>query len=154
MKALITKTTLLLLIVSIAGVAARPQAKPENLFTPPNWILGEWANLSGPAPDKIERISFGEHEIELVQSLADPGIKFSRKFKKYRVEETPGGETYRIVISNSKEELIWEFALCPQDKCNLMTGDAMSYSFTKNNKKLWDHSTSLNKVLIRHTRRN
>ena len=152
MKALIRKTVFLLSIISIAGVAASAQTKPENLFNPPNWILGEWANHSGPEPNKIERISFSEHEIELVQSLADAGVKFSRKFKKYRVEETPGGETYRIVISNSKEESIWEFTLCPQDKCNLMTGEALSYSITKNKKKVWDHSTSLSKVLIRRSR--
>lgn len=152
MKSLIRKTIFLLSIISIAGVAASAQTKPENLFNPPNWILGEWTNLSGPDPNKIERISFSEHEIELVQSLADKGEKFSRKFKKYRVEETPGGETYRIVVSNSKEEAIWEFTLCPQDKCNLMTGEALSYSVTRNKKKVWDHSTSLNKVLIRRRR--
>src|SRR6185436_5307509 len=85
MKALIRKTIFLLSVISIAGVAASAQTKPENLFNPPNWILGEWANHSGPEPNKIERISFSEHEIELVQSLADAGVKFSRKFKKYRV---------------------------------------------------------------------
>lgn len=152
MQALIRKTIFLLSVISIAGVTAPAQKNPENLFSPPKWILGEWANFSGPEPNKIERIAFSEHEIELVQSLADAGVKFSAKFKKYKVEETPGAETYRIVVSNSKEELIWEFTLCPQDKCNLMTGDALSYSFTKNKKKLWDHSTSMSKVLIRRTR--
>jgi hypothetical protein len=152
LHALIHKTILLLFVISIAGVATPAQTKPENLFSPPKWILGEWANFSGPEPNKIERIAFSEHEIELVQGLADAGVKFSGKFKKYKVEETPGAETYRIVVSNSKEELIWEFTLCPQDKCNLMTGDALSYSFTKNKKKLWDHSHSLNKILMRRTR--
>ncbi len=152
MNALIRKTIFLLSFISIAGVAGSAQTKPENLFTPPSWILGEWANLSGPEPNKIERIAFSEHEIELVQGMAEAGVKFSGKFKKYKVEETPGGETYRIVVSNSKEEWIWEFTFCPQDKCNLMTGDALSYSFTKNKKKLWDHSNSLTKVLIRRTR--
>ena len=149
MTSLIRNTIFLLAVISIAAVAAPAQTKPEDLFNPPNWILGEWANLSGPEPNKIERIAFSEHEIELVQSLAGVPVKFSSKFKKYKVEETPGAETYRLVISNSKEELIWEFTFCPQDKCNLMTGDALSYSFTKNKKKLWDHSTSLTKVLIR-----
>jgi hypothetical protein len=106
MNALIRKTIFLLTVISIAAVAAPAQTKPENLFTPPNWILGEWANLSGPEPNKIERISFSEHEIELVQSLADAATKFSRKFKKYQVVETPGEETYRVLVSNSKEELI------------------------------------------------
>ena len=152
MTSLIRKTIFLLSVVSIAVVAAPAQTKPENLLKPPNWIMGEWANLSGPEPNKIERIVFSEHEIELVQNLADVPLKFSRKFKKYQVEETPGDETYRIVVSNSKEEWIWEFTFCPQDKCNLMTGDALSYSFTKNKKKLWDHSNSLAKVLIRRNR--
>ena len=152
MNSLIRKTIFLFFVVLIASVAAPAQTKPENLFNPPSWILGEWANLSGPEPNKIERIAFSEHEIELVQSLADAAVKFSRKFRKYQVVETPGDETYRVVVSNSKEEWIWEFKLCPQDKCNLMTGDALSYSFTRNKKKLWDHSTSLNKVLIRRSR--
>jgi hypothetical protein len=152
MNTLIRKTIFILAFISVVGAAASAQTKPENLFNPPNWILGEWANLSGPEPNKIERIVFTEHEIELVQSLADTPVKFSRKFKKYQVQETPGTETYRVVVSNPKEELIWEFTFCPQDKCNLMTGDALSYSFTRNKKKLWDHSNSLNKVLIRRTR--
>lgn len=152
MNSLIRKALFLLVVISIAGVAGSAQTKPENLFNPPSWILGEWANLSGPEPNKIERIAFSEHEIELVQGMAEAGVKFSGKFKKHNVVETPGAETYRIVVSNSKDELIWEFTFCPQDKCNLMTGDALSYSFTKNKKKLWDHSNLLNKVLIRRTR--
>lgn len=149
MNRLVLKSIFLAVLFVFVSVPATAQPKPEDLLNPPNWILGEWANLSGPEPNKIERIAFSEHEIELVQSLAGVPIKFSNKFKKYKVEETPGAETYRLVISNSKEELIWEFTFCPQDKCNLMTGDALSYSFTKNKKKLWDHSTSLTKVLIR-----
>ena len=53
-------------------VAAELGQKPENLLNPPNWIWGEWSNLSGSEPNKIERIVFSENEIELVQSLADP----------------------------------------------------------------------------------
>ena len=146
------KSIFLAVLFVFATVPATAQPKPENLLNPPNWILGEWANLSGPEPNKIERIAFSEHEIELVQNMAEAGVKFSGKYKKYKVEETPGAETYRIVVSNSKDELIWEFTFCPQDKCNLMTGDALSYSFTRNKKKLWEHSNLLNKVLIRRTR--
>lgn len=153
MSTLFRKSIFLILVLLCAGLSAAAQSKAENQFNPPDWIRGEWANLSGgPEPNKIERIVFTEDEIELVQSLADTPVKFSRKFKKYQVQETPAAETYRVVVSNSKEELIWEFTLCPADKCNLMTGDALSYSFTKNKKKLWDHSNSLNKVLIRRTR--
>jgi hypothetical protein len=152
MSTLFRKSMFLVLVLLCAGLSAAAQSKPENLFNPPNWILGEWANLSGPEPNKIERIVFTEHEIELVQNLADTPVRFSRKFKKHQVQETPAPETYRVVVSNSKEELIWEFTFCPPDKCNLMTGDALSYSFTKNKKKLWDHSNSLNKVLIRRAR--
>lgn len=139
-------------VLLAGGVRGAAQPKPENLFNPPEWILGEWSNLSGSEPNKIERIVFSEHEIELVQSLADPPTKFSRKFKKYQIQETPGAHSYRLVISNAKEELIWEFKFCPPDKCNLMTGDALSYFAMKDKKKLWDHSISLNKVLIRRAR--
>ena len=149
MNSLIRKSIFLLSVISIAGVTASAQSKSENLFNPPSWILGEWANLSGSELNEIERIAFSEDEIEMVLSQGDTPLKFSRKFKKYKVEETPGVETYRIVVSNSKEELIWEFRLCPPDKCNLLTGDAMSYFVMKNKKKLWDHSSSLSKVLIR-----
>lgn len=150
MNSLIRKSIFLLSVILIAGVAASAQSKPENLFSPPSWILGEWRNLSGTELNKIERITFSEHEIELVQSAGNVPVQFSRKFKKYEVEETPGGETYRIVVSNKKEELVWEFTLCPPDKCNLLSGgDALSYFVMKNKKKLWDHSSSLTKVLIR-----
>jgi len=152
MNSLLRKSIFLVGALVFASAVAMAQSKPENLFSPPNWIWGEWDNLSGSEPNKIEHITFSEHEIELVQSLADPPVKFSSKFKKHQVQETFGAETYRIVVSNSKEELVWEFKLCPLDKCNLMTGDALSFYAAKNKKKLWDHSTSLKKVLIRSTR--
>ena len=152
MTSLLRKSLFLFLVVMFASAAATAQPKPEELFKPPAWILGEWSNLSGSEPNKIERIVFSENEIELVQNLADNPLKFSRKFKKYQVQQTPGDNSYRVVISNSKEELIWEFKFCPPDQCNLTSGDAMSYYVMKNKKKLWDHSTSLNKVLIRRSR--
>jgi hypothetical protein len=152
MKTLLHKSIFLLPVILLTSVAASAQAKPENVFTPPEWILGEWVNHSGSETNKIERIAFFEHEIELVQNLADPTVKFSRKFQKYEVHETSEADTYRVVVSNSKEEMIWEFKFCPPEKCNLLTGDALSYSFTKNKKKLWDHSNSLNKVLVRRSR--
>ena len=152
MKSLLHKSILLLAVGVLTGVAASAQPKPENQFSPPQWILGEWVNQSGSDPNKIERITFSEHEIDLVQSLADAGIKFTRKFQKYQVQEKSEGDIYRVVVSNSKEELIWEFKFCPPEQCNLLTGDALSYSFTKNKKKLWDHSNSFNKVLVRRVR--
>lgn len=153
MKSLLRKSIFLLFVGLIASAAASAQSKPENLFNPPEWIWGDWDNLGGTEPNKIEHITFSEHDIELVQSLADPPLVFSDKFKKYRVQETSADQTYRIVISNSKEELVWEFKLCPMEKCNLMTGEALSFYAAKDKKKLWDHSTSLKKVLIRNTRK-
>lgn len=152
MQGLLAKSICAVLLLLIGSVAIAAQPKPDNQFNPPEWILGEWANLSRSESNKIERIVFSEHEIELVESLADKPTKFSRKFKKYQVQETPGRDTYKLVVSNSKEELIWEFRFCPADKCNLMTGDALSYFVMKDKKKLWDHSTSLTKVLIRRVR--
>lgn len=152
MNPLMRRSIFVLSVMLVASAAATAQPRPENSFNPPNWIWGEWSNLSTSEPNKIERIVFSENEIELVQNLADPGITFTRKFKKYEIQETAGDNTYRLVVSNSKEELIWEFKFCPPDQCNLMTGDALTYHVMKNKKKLWDHSNSFNKILIRRTR--
>lgn len=152
MNSLLRKSILLVVVLQLAGVIAAAQSNPKNLVNPPNWIWGEWANLSVSEPNKIEWITFSEDEIELVQKLGDTPTKFSRKFRKHQVKETSEGQTYRIVVSNSKEELIWEFTMCPRDKCSLVTEDALSYSFHQNKKKLWDHSSSLQKVLVRRAR--
>ncbi len=150
MTSALRKMIFLAFALCFAGLQANAQPKSE-VFNPPSWIHGEWSNLGGSEPNKIERIVFSEHEIELVQDLADSPTKFTRKFKKYQVTETPGGDTYRLVLSNSKEELIYEFTLCSREKCNLATGEALSYFVMKNKKKLWDHSNSFNKVLIKRT---
>lgn len=144
--------TFLAVLFLFVSVAATAQPKPENVLTPPNWILGDWANMGGSEPNKIERIAFSEHEIELVQDLADTPLKFSRKYRKYQIQESSTGDTYRIVISNSKEEYVYDFKLCSRETCNLTADEALSYSVTKNKKKLWDHSTSFNKVLIKRSR--
>lgn len=153
MSSLLRKSIFLAVSILLASAGALAQSKPEHLFSPPEWIWGEWDNLGGTEPNKIEHITFSEHEIELVQNQADPPFKFSSKFRKHQVQETFAAETYRIVVSNSKEEMVWEFKLCPLDKCNLMTGQALSFYAEKNKKKLWDHSTSLKKVLIRNSRK-
>lgn len=145
------KSTFLAVLFLFVSVPATAQTKPETVLNPPNWILGEWANMGGAEPNKIERIAFFEDEIELVQSLADAPVKFSRKFKKYQIEESSSGDTYRIVISNSKEEYVYDFKLCSRDTCNITADAALSYSVTKNKKKLWDHSTSFHKLLVKRS---
>ena len=152
MSRLLLKSTFLAVFLLFVSFPAAAQPKPEVVLNPPSWILGEWVNMGGSEPNKIERISFAEHEIELVQNLADTPLKFSRKFKKYEIQESSTGDTYRIVISNSKEEYVYDFKLCSRETCNLTSDEALSYSVTKNKKKLWDHSTSFNKVLIKRSR--
>lgn len=151
MSRLLLKSTFLAVLFLFVCIPATAQPKPETVINPPNWILGEWANMGGSDPNKIERIAFAEHEIELVQSLGDAPVKFSRKFKKHQIQESSSGDTYRIVISNSKDEYVYDFKLCSRDTCNLTVDAALSYSVTKNKKKIWDHSTSFNKVLIKRS---
>ena len=145
------KSTFLAVLFVIVSVPTTAQPKPENSFNPPSWILGEWANMGGSEPNKVERIAFSEHEIELVQSLGDKPLKFSSKFKNHQIKETSTADTYRIVITKSKEEFVYDFKLCSRDTCNLTVEAALSYSVTKNTKKLWDHSTSFNKVLVKRS---
>jgi hypothetical protein len=152
MNSLLRKSIFLVGVFQFACVVAAAQTTPKNLVNPPNWIWGEWANLSVSEPNKIEWITFSEDEIELVQKLGDTPAKFSRKFRKHQIKETAEGQTYRIVVSNSKEEMVWEFTMCPRDKCSLVTEDALSYSYHLNKKKLWDHSGSMQKILVRRAR--
>ena len=145
------KSTFLAVLFVFVSVPTTAQPKPENLFNPPSWILGEWANMGGSEPNKVERIAFSEHEIELVQSLGDKPLKFSSKFKNHQIKESSTADTYRIVITKSKEEYVYDFKLCARDTCKLTVEAALSYSVTKNTKKLWDHSTSFNKVLVKRS---
>lgn len=128
-----------------------PQAQSNagNLFNPPKWICGEWVNRASTKTENIERIVFSADEIEIVQALADIGTPLSRKYKKYQVNETSSGGIYRVTIWKDKDELIYEFKLCPKDQCFITTGDALSYSITKNKKVVREHSTEMNNVLIR-----
>lgn len=145
------KSTFLAVLFVFVSVPTTAQPKPENLLNPPSWIFGEWANMGGSEPNKIERIAFSEHEIELVQRLGDTPLKFSSKFKNYQIKESSTADTYRVVISKSKEEYVYDFKLCSRDTCNLTVEAALSYLVTKNTKKLWDHSTSFNKVLVKRS---
>ena len=129
--------------------APQAQLNPGSLFHPPKWIFGEWINRASTKAENIERIVFSANEIEIVQALADMGTPLSRKYKKYQVSETSSGEIYRVAISKDKDELIYEFKLCPKEQCFITTGDALSYSITKNKKVVRPHSTEMNNVLIR-----
>lgn len=129
------------------------QSNQANLFNPPKWIFGEWVNRASTKADNIERIFFSAHEIEVVQALADSATPLSRKYKKYQVKESSDSDLYRVTISKDKDELIYEFKLCPKDQCLITTGDALSYSITKNKKVVREHSTEMNNVLIRSAHR-
>lgn len=148
MKLICELAALCAAILLVSAIPARGQSKPENLFTPPNWIWGEWSSMVGADADNIERIVFSSNEIELTQGLADTLDRLSRKFKKYQVKETVEPEMYRVVISKDKDEIIYEFKLCPKEECSLNRSDALTYSI-KNKKTIRTHSTSIDKVLIR-----
>ena len=129
------------------------QSNQGNLFNPPKWIFGEWVNRASTKAENIERIFFSANEIEIVPALADSATLLSRKYKKYQVNETSADDVYRVTISKDKDELIYEFKLCPKDQCFITTGDALSYSITKNKKVVREHSTEMNNVLIRSAHR-
>jgi hypothetical protein len=154
MKKPILKSIAVCAAILFAGFSTvRAQAKPENPFNPPAWILGEWNNLGQTSAENIERLVFSANEVELKQGLADTLIQFSRKFKKYAVKETfEDPETYKIVISKDKEEYVYEFKLCPREQCYITSGDALTYSISKNKKAVRTHSTSMQDVLIRRNR--
>ena len=137
--------------VMLLATLNSPQAQSNsgNLFNPPKWIFGEWVNRASSKAENIERIYFSANEIEIVQALANSATPLSRKYKKYKVNETSDGDVYRVTISKDKDELVYEFKLCPKDKCFITTGDALSYSITKNKKVMREHSTEMNNVLIR-----
>lgn len=149
MKKTASKIVLAGAVIFLGHFHSPAQSKQGNLFNPPKWIFGEWINRASSKTENIERLVFSANEIEIVQALADKATPFSRKYNKYQVNETADGEVYRVIISKDKDELIYEFKLCPKDKCFITTGDALSYSITKNKKVVREHSTELNNVLIR-----
>lgn len=151
MKTITSKIVTVCAVILLANFNSPHQAQsnPATLFNPPKWIFGEWANRGSTKPENIERIIFSANEIEIKQALADAETPLSRKYKKYQVNETAEGEIYRVTISKDKEELIYEFKWCPKEECYITTGDALSYSITKNKKVLHEHSTNMNEVLIR-----
>ena len=151
MKTITSKIVTVCAVVLLANLSSpQAQTNPGDLFKPPKWIIGEWANRASTKAENLERIIFSANEIEIVQALADAPTPLSRKYKKYDVKEISDGDMYRVTISKDKEELIYEFKLCPKDQCYITTGDALSYSITKNKKVLHEHSTDLNNVLVRN----
>jgi hypothetical protein len=149
MKKTTSKIATASVILLLASFHLQAQSNRPNLFNPPKWICGEWVNRATTKPENIERIVFSANEIEIVPALADVGIPLSRKYKKYQVNETSSDEIYRVAISKDKDELIYEFKLCPRTRCFITTGDGLSYSITKNKKVVRQHSTAMNNVLIR-----
>jgi hypothetical protein len=151
MKTITSKIVTVCAVILFANLSSpQAQSNPANQFNPPKWIFGEWANRASTKPENIERVIFSANEIEIVQALADTPTPLSRKYKKYQVNETAEGDVYRVTISKDKEELIYEFKWCPKEQCYITTGDALSYSITKNKKVLHEHSTQMNNVLIRN----
>lgn len=153
MKAICKLTIFCAAVLLVNATALQAQTKPEKVFNPPEWIIGEWANLGGGAsPDNIETIIFSADEIELKQGLADALTPLSRKYKKAKVQEKVEGDIYRLTISSGKDETIYEFKYCSRDRCSLNSGEALTYSITRNKKVIRMHSTSIQNVLMRGIR--
>jgi hypothetical protein len=153
-----TKRSTYLLIVCLAfialgGQAAGGSSDPKAKFNPPEWIIGEWANVAESNGDLVETFVFSKNDIQFTRGyLYYDKIQFSRAFKKHELKETIEPDLYRVRMTSGDDEQIYEFKFCRSEKCPSTGKDIMTYSLTKNNKIIKDHSTSINRVLFKRTR--
>ena len=121
-------------------------------FNPPDWILGEWANVAQSNADLVETFVFSKRDIQFTRGYLYAGkIQFSRAFKNHEVKETFEPVLYRVQLTNAEDEQVYEFRLCKTGECPA-SKDVMTYSLTKDKKVIREHSTSTNDVLFKRTR--
>ena len=121
-------------------------------FNPPDWILGEWANVAQSNADLVETFVFSKRDIQFTRGYLYAGkIQFSRAFKNHEVKETIEPGLYRVQLTNAEDEQVYEFRLCKTGECPA-SKDVMTYSLTKDKKVIREHSTSTNDVLFKRTR--
>ena len=153
-----TKPSIRLLILCAAVIYLSGQvpgrASDSKLkFNPPEWILGEWANVAESNADRVETFVFSKNDIQFTRGyLYHDKIQFSRAFKNHELKETIEPDLYRVRMTIGDDEQIYEFRFCRSEKCPSTAKDIMTNSLTKNNKIIKDHSTSINLVLFKRTR--
>lgn len=142
-----------LAVIALNGQAAGRASDAKAKFNPPDWILGEWANVAESNADLVETFVFSKHDVQFTRGyLYDDKIQFSRAFKKHEVKETIEPDLYRVRLSAGNDVQVYEFKRCRDEKCPATSREIMTYSFTKNDKIVREHSTSMTSVLFKRTR--
>lgn len=143
---------LCLAVISFSGHTAGGSADSKLKFNPPEWVIGEWSNVTESNADRIETFVFSKDDIQFTRGHLYHGkIQFSRAFKKHELKETIEPDLYRVRMTSGDDEQIYEFKFCRSEKCPSTGKDIMTYSLTKNNKVIQEHSTSINSVLFKRT---
>lgn len=142
-----------LAVIALSGQAAGRVSDAKARFNPPEWVLGEWANVAESNADLVENFVFSKDDIQFTRGyLYHDKIQFSRAFKKHEVKETIEPELYRVRLSAGDDVQVYEFKRCRDEKCPSTAREIITYSFTKNNKIIREHSTSTTGVLFKRTR--
>ena len=144
---------LCLAVIALGGQAAGGSPDSKAKFNPPEWLLGEWANVAESNADLVENFVFSKDDIQFTRGYLYHGkIQFSRVFKKYEVKETVEPDLYRVRLSTGDDVQVYEFKRCRDEKCPATSREIMTYSLTKNDKIVREHSTSMTSVLFKRTR--
>lgn len=144
---------LCLAVISLSGPAAGGSPDAKAKFNPPEWLIGEWSNVAESNADRIETFVFSKNDIQYTRGHLYHGkIQFSRAFKKHELKETIEPDLYRVRMTSGNDEQIYEFKFCRDEKCPATSREIMTYSFTKNDKIVREHSTSMTSVLFKRTR--
>ena len=143
---------LCLAVISLSGQTAGGSPDAKLKFNPPEWIIGEWSNVAESNADRIETFVFTKNDIQFTRwHLYHDKIQFRRAFKKHELKETIEPDLYRVRMTIGDDEQIYEFKFCRSEQCPTTAKDVMTYSLTKNNKIIREHSTSINNVLFKRT---
>lgn len=144
---------LCLAVISLSGPAAGGSPDSKAKFNPPEWIIGEWANVAESNADRVETFVFSKNDIQFTRGyLYHDKVQFSRAFKSHELKETIEPDLYRVRLSAGDDVQVYEFKRCRDEKCPSTAKDVMTYSFTKNDKIVREHSTSMTSVLFKRTR--
>ncbi|HEX6187006.1 MAG TPA: hypothetical protein VFZ40_02905 [Pyrinomonadaceae bacterium] len=144
---------LCLAVIALGGQAAGGSRDSKVKFNPPEWLLGEWSNVAESNADLIENFVFSKNDIQFTRGhLYHDKLQFSRAFKKHELKETIEPDLYRVRLSAGGDVQVYEFKRCRDEKCPSTGQDIMTYSLTKNDKIVREHSTSLTSVLFKRTR--
>jgi len=143
---------LCLAVISLSGPAAGGSPDSKAKFYPPEWLIGEWANVAESNADRVETFVFSKNDIQFTRGyLYHDKVQFSRAFKNYELKETIETDLYRVRMTSGSDEQIYEFKFCRSEKCPSTGKDIMTYSLTKNTEIIQEHSTSINRVLFKRT---